>query len=62
MAIFVENPLQKRPIFMKNRFLDHFRPKTLKNKVIFEILVKKYVDIGGSEFSKMLIFRVEKSQ
>ena len=30
MAIFVENPLQKRPIFMKNGLFDRFAPTNLK--------------------------------
>ena len=35
-------------------------PHFIKNNAIFEFLVKKYVDIGGSKFSKMWIFRVKK--
>ena len=40
----------------KNPILPPRGPLFQKNKVIFEILVKKYVDIGGSEFSKKWIF------
>ena len=45
MAFFDGGFLQKTPFYPLRG------PLFLKNKVIFEILVKKYVDIGGSEFS-----------
>jgi len=52
MAIFVENPFKKGQFSRIFDFWDVFHPQNQKNKVIFEFLVKKYIDIGGSEFSK----------
>ena len=50
MVIFVENPFKKGHFSRSFDFRDVFHPQNKKNKAIFEFLVKKYVDIGGSEF------------
>ena len=39
----------KKALFHENRFLVRFTPTKSKNKVIFGILVKFYVGIGGSK-------------
>ena len=49
MAFFVENSFKQGHL---SRFFDFWYvvcPKNPKNKAIFEFLVKKYVDLGGSE-------------
>ena len=52
MAFFVENPFKKGHFSRFFDFWDVFYPQNVKNKVIIEFLVKKYVGIGGSEFPK----------
>ena len=57
---FLENPFKEGLFSRFFYFWNRFYAQNHKNKVIFEFLVKKYVDIGGSEFSKMWIFGVKK--
>jgi len=59
-GVFCRKLSQKGPFFTYFRLLGRFYPPNVKNKVIFEFLVKKYVDIGGSKYSKIRIFRFKK--